>query len=179
MTAINTASTTEEPWYKQFWPWFIILLPSSVVVAGIVTVFIAVKNADSLVHDDYYQQGMGINRQLALDENANVLAAYIVATLDVETGQLRMALEGKFSEKPLFLEAKWIHPTSKDRDFSMQLKLSPTGDYVGQLTYLVSGRWYLQVSAERPIQWQLKTELSLDSETDGLLHSFNVGERAQ
>ncbi len=26
------------PWYKQFWPWFLIALPASVVVASLITV---------------------------------------------------------------------------------------------------------------------------------------------
>ena len=29
------------PWYQQFWPWFLILLPASVVVAGLTTLVIA------------------------------------------------------------------------------------------------------------------------------------------
>ncbi|MFT7320700.1 FixH family protein, partial [Congregibacter sp.] len=31
----------EEPWYQQFWPWFLIALPGSVVIAGLSTLYIA------------------------------------------------------------------------------------------------------------------------------------------
>ncbi|NNJ73016.1 MAG: nitrogen fixation protein FixH, partial [Enterobacterales bacterium] len=54
-----------EPWYKQFWPWFIMALPASAVIAGITTVVIAYKNADSLVVDDYYKEGKAINFRIA------------------------------------------------------------------------------------------------------------------
>lgn len=40
------------PWYKQFWPWFIIALPASVVVASFFTLWLAISNPDPLVVDD-------------------------------------------------------------------------------------------------------------------------------
>jgi len=45
------------PWYRQFWPWFIIALPASAVVAGLYTFWLAVSNPDHLViEDDEYQR---------------------------------------------------------------------------------------------------------------------------
>jgi hypothetical protein len=41
-----------QPWYKQFWPWFIIALPASVVVASFFTLWLAVSNPDHLVVDE-------------------------------------------------------------------------------------------------------------------------------
>ena len=67
----NVENETQiKPWYKQFWPWFVISLPASAVVAGIITVFIAFDNADSLVVDDYYKAGLAINDQVQLQKNA-------------------------------------------------------------------------------------------------------------
>ena len=40
------------PWYKQFWPWFIIALPASVVVASFFTLWLAISNPDHLVVDE-------------------------------------------------------------------------------------------------------------------------------
>jgi len=42
-----------EPWYKQFWPWFIIALPASVVIASFFTLYLAVTNPDHLVVTDH------------------------------------------------------------------------------------------------------------------------------
>ncbi len=41
-----------KPWYKQFWPWFIIMLPASAVVASVATLFIAINNPDYMVIEE-------------------------------------------------------------------------------------------------------------------------------
>mgnify|MGYP003639778068 FL=1 len=52
------------PWYKQFWPWFLIILPMCAVIASLTTLKIALDNSDSLVAEDYYKQGKAINMDL-------------------------------------------------------------------------------------------------------------------
>ena len=49
---IKPDTVQEPPWYKQFWPWFIIALPASAVVASFITLWIAISNPDPLVVDD-------------------------------------------------------------------------------------------------------------------------------
>ena len=47
----------DTPWYRQFWPWFIIALPASVVIASFFTLWLAISNPDHLVvDDDQYQR---------------------------------------------------------------------------------------------------------------------------
>ena len=41
-------NTDQKPWYKQFWPWFIMAIPACGVVAGITTVIIASNNAPQM-----------------------------------------------------------------------------------------------------------------------------------
>lgn len=44
---------TEPAWYRQFWPWFLIMLPATVVVASVITIYLAVSNADPIIkHND-------------------------------------------------------------------------------------------------------------------------------
>lgn len=57
--ATNTrpAPVAEPPWYRQFWPWFIIALPASAVVAGFYTLYLAISQPVQLVvTDDEYRQ---------------------------------------------------------------------------------------------------------------------------
>jgi hypothetical protein len=45
------------PWYRQFWPWFIIALPASAVIASFISLWLAVSNPDHLVvNEDEYQK---------------------------------------------------------------------------------------------------------------------------
>lgn len=53
----NPVPGQDVPWYRQFWPWFIIALPASAVVAGFITLWLAITNPDGLVvSDDQYQR---------------------------------------------------------------------------------------------------------------------------
>ncbi len=49
------------PWYKQFWPWFLIAVPLITLVMGGVLLKLAISTEDSLVVDDYYKEGKAIN----------------------------------------------------------------------------------------------------------------------
>ena len=77
-----------KPWYRQFWPWFIIALPASVVVAGLITVFIAFRHADTLVNDNYYKDGLAINQTLAQDTRARELGVEATIDFDRVTGEV-------------------------------------------------------------------------------------------
>ena len=56
------------PWYKQLWPWLLMIPPAAAVIGGIVTIIIAVIYADELVVADYYRQGLVINQKLEQDD---------------------------------------------------------------------------------------------------------------
>jgi len=59
------------PWYKQFWPWFIIALPASAVIASFITLWIAISNPDQLVVDDneYRRLNSSLKLQVPVQEN--------------------------------------------------------------------------------------------------------------
>lgn len=57
------------PWYRQFWPWFIIAIPSLTVIGAFVTLWLALTHPESLVVDDQeYQQIRGELRAQHADE---------------------------------------------------------------------------------------------------------------
>ena len=58
------------PWYREPWPWILISGPAIVVVAGFYTLYLAVVGADPLVVDNYYKEGLAINRVLERDQAA-------------------------------------------------------------------------------------------------------------
>ena len=59
------------PWYRHRWPWLLLSGPAAVLAAGAVTAWIAFASADGLVAEDYYKQGMAINKVLAREEHAH------------------------------------------------------------------------------------------------------------
>ena len=64
----NNAQKTPDPvvpWYRQFWPWFIIALPAAAVLAGFFTLWLAISNPDYMVVDDeeYQRLNDGLKAQ--------------------------------------------------------------------------------------------------------------------
>ena len=60
------------PWYKQFWPWFLITIPVISMILSITMLNLALNTEDSLVIDDYYKEGRGINLELTKVQEAKV-----------------------------------------------------------------------------------------------------------
>ena len=51
------AQTEIRPWYREPWPWFLITLLSTVVIAGLITAWLAFTTEDELVVTErQYQQ---------------------------------------------------------------------------------------------------------------------------
>ncbi len=164
---MNTVNTIT-PWYRQFWPWFIIALPACVVVASIITVVIAIKHEDSLVADNYYKDGLAINQELARDQAAARLALHANATIDWLVGELQIAVDGhSVSRWPATLTMLWFHPTNKQQDFSIVVQRTANQHYLGQLPDRITGRWYVQLSAAEPEPWRLKSTVIIDHDLRG------------
>ena len=66
----QTAAEKFRPWYQQAWPWFLISLPASAVIGGIITLMLAVNSPNALVVDDYYKEGLAINQRKTAPGNS-------------------------------------------------------------------------------------------------------------
>lgn len=66
-----TLRSENRPWYKQRWPWFLIAGPGIVVIAGFITLWMAIDSDDGLVTDDYYKQGLTVNQRMQRDHQAS------------------------------------------------------------------------------------------------------------
>lgn len=63
-----------QPWWKFGYVWLVIAGPAVVVVASLVTVYLAVSGKDPVVDEDYYRKGLEINQTLP-DKAANMAPA--------------------------------------------------------------------------------------------------------
>ena len=47
---MHTNTTTDiAPWYRQFWPWFVISIPAATVIACLVTIVIAWQHREPVI----------------------------------------------------------------------------------------------------------------------------------
>ncbi len=60
-----------QPWYREPWPWIIIGLLGTVIVASFITLWIAASNPDGLVVDDaeYQEIRRGLRAQESSEES--------------------------------------------------------------------------------------------------------------
>jgi hypothetical protein len=69
----------ETPDTKRWWQyghvWLIIAGPAAVVVAGFITLAIAIRIPDPVVADDYYRRGLDINKTLAAEKDMQLAPA--------------------------------------------------------------------------------------------------------
>lgn len=58
------------PWWKFGFVWMVIAGPAIVVVAGFTTLWVAIVRPDPVVAEDYYRQGIEINKTLGGQSNS-------------------------------------------------------------------------------------------------------------
>ena len=142
------------PWYRQFWPWLLISGPAAVLVAGAVTTWIAFASADGLVAEDYYKQGMAVNKVLAREERAARLGLSVDLQLTRE--RIVVRLHGAAPEA-LFVHL--AHATRAGHDQRLRLAPVAPGVYAAELTDLPAGRWRIVVE-DPPASWRIVKESS-------------------
>ena len=145
---------TLTPWYKQFWPWFLIGLPAAAVIASMHMLYVAATGADQLVRQDYYKDGLAINERLALIENAEKLGVQLRATFVPETGSINLTSSQLSNEQPLTVEL--IHPLYQQADQVIELKSIDGIEWRGDLKLQVEGRRYIWVY--QGDEWLIKGE---------------------
>ena len=150
---MNTFSaSTSKPWYREPWPWFLISLPATAVIAGVATVWIAYQSADGLVVGDYYKAGLAINQTLARDDAAHALE--LAATLQSENGALALTLMGRLQVYPDQLSLTLAHPTRQGMDQTLMLSHAGGGHYRAALPAMPAGKWHAQL-ADTASTWRL------------------------
>ena len=153
------------PWYRLFWPWFIVAIPLMAVIMGLVTVLLAVSTSDGLVVDDYYKQGLAINRVLARDRKAKELQITALVRIDPHTGKVHMQLEksGQNSDSEI-LHLRLLHPTRANLDINVAMHPDGNKGYTAVVEPPTAGKWYLHIEPETQ-DWRLTKHIKLPGET--------------
>jgi hypothetical protein len=100
------------PWYQYRWPWVLLAIPMSAVAFGIVMISTALIYPDDLVVDNYYKEGMAINRTLLMD--AKAVALGVTTVIEVRPGgMVTLALAGA---SDAVVTASLFHVTDRAKD---------------------------------------------------------------
>jgi uncharacterized protein len=145
---------TTKPWYSQLWPWLIMSGPFIVVIAASYTGWIAFTRQDAMVVDDYYKQGMAINKDLRRDGAATNLGLTMDAAYDAAQGRLHGSLMSFGHPVAGKINILLSHATQPEKDRKLEVMVNPQGDFDTALPILDMGRWEVTVeNAQR--DWRL------------------------
>jgi hypothetical protein len=175
----NSQDLDTKPWFRQFWPWFVILLPASAVVASLYTVNLAIQTSDSLVVDAELGMDVIAAQHVAAGKLAASLGLSADLELNRETGALSLSIRSSHEQHnadvPQSVVLTFSHPAFEDRDQSVVLQRTGTSHgspYSARLPAIPDGRWYLVL--ESGGRWRMTADLDQDAQSV----SFNSGSPA-
>ena len=142
------------PWYREPWVWGLMAAPAAALFGGVAMLWLALASADGLVAEDYYRQGLGINKVLAREEAAR--AQGISADLSLQEGRISVTLKGT---QPEALFAHLVHATRAGHDLRVRLAPGADGTYSAALPPLPAGRWRIVIEDPRA-SWRIAREAS-------------------
>ena len=120
--------TDTTPWYKQFWPWFIIGVVSWGVVSASITLTVALKNPPHMMTGDYAKLGKALVDTHRRADRAEALG--LSGVLARSGAQWALSLEADearaLGERLLVLVQ---HPTDSSRDRQVVLDRIAPGEY--------------------------------------------------
>lgn len=166
-----------QPWYRQFWPWFIIALLASSVVAGLTTVWISMQTTDSLVLSSNDGVQIVAERRINAEQLATELGLAALIELDLDSGAISVAMRpGALDSLPTTLELEFTHPAFADRDQLIPLHRAipdTAGNPVwsGHFIDVPRGRWYVTLKSgddwRLSAEWQGEASLTLRAANTG------------
>ena len=151
-------NTNDEPltrWYQEPYGWMVIGIPVGTIAACMLLIRIAMSNPDELVIDDYYKEGLAINRVIEREARANELG------LSLENFQLGHAeyqfrlSAGDDTYTPLpEIQVLFAHATraAGDQQTIARAVDKVSGIYRGSITALEPGPWYVEIATD---DWRL------------------------
>lgn len=132
------------PWFREPWPWLVMLGPALVIVAGIATSVVAFRGADGLVAEDYYKQGLMINRVLERERRAQALQVQGSIWYSAATRQARVHVTAAGALPPTLM-LRVAHPTRAGMDRTVVLRSTQAGIYGGTLELPSANHWLVTI----------------------------------
>ncbi len=147
-----------EPWYRQFWPWFIMSIPAATVVACMYTISLALSTSDSLVLKPVKGIDSLTEQHLTAEKRAVELGMHAAVAFQRDTGVVTVTVNAlPEADRMNAMELVFSHPTIRSRDH--RILLSPTAStaesttFEGRTERSLVDRWYIVL--EQSDAWRL------------------------
>ncbi|WDZ73532.1 FixH family protein [Vibrio harveyi] len=143
-----------------------IILPLTVVVWTIVTVVVFANNSVSLVAEDYYKKGKGINIDISKMNVARDLGLNATISSDNNT----VVISFNKGELPHFpaLTATFTHRTLPDRDFTKLLTADAKGNYRFTPENSIQGPWFVELEPHNK-EWMIQGRVEFPAQPTTLM----------
>lgn len=144
----------QAPWYKQRWPWLLMIGPAWVVVGAVIMITLALRTPDALVVDDYYKRGKAINQDLSRDRAAAAMQMQFEAAYKPAEGRITGVLTAAGKPVPGTVLIQLVHSTQPEKDLKLEAQSGSDGRFSVALAMLERARWQVIVEGERR-DWRL------------------------
>jgi len=159
MQNIMRSNEQSKPWHRYPLVWMMLAIPFSAVIMGVVMIWLAVDTDDGLVADDYYKQGLEINRVIERDKKAAELGLSAIIEFDNSARIIRIQFDkGSLEFFPKSLPLQLQHATRENSDIAVLLDHGMDNQYIGHVKQSISeGIWYFEISGqgEGDAEWKL------------------------
>ncbi len=170
MQNIMQANEQSKPWHRYPLVWMMLAIPFSAVIMGVVMLWLAIDTDDGLVADDYYKQGLEINRVIKRDKKAAELGLSAVIEFDNSTRVIRIVFDkGLLEVYPRSLPLHLQHATRENSDITVLLDHGIGNQYIGHVKQAISeGIWYFEISSKGEAGWKLNARSHV--RTNNVIH---------
>ena len=146
-----------EAWWRNRWPWLLMMGPAIVIVAGSISAWLAVVTSDGVAPE--YRLGLAIGQTLGRICSTAALGYRSELLLDGRRGELEVRLSGG-NAPPYRLQMRLSHPTRAGLEQVIDLATARQGVYRASSGRLPAGRWLVMLEDEAGI-WRLGGEWEL------------------
>ncbi|MCA1767401.1 MAG: FixH family protein [Idiomarina sp.] len=148
-----------QPWYKQFWPWFLISLPVTVMIVCGVIIYLSISQGNfSMVVDDYYKRGKTINAIIEHVEEAQRRNISFEFTAD--QGRFTLKYASGQPDELSALRVYFVHTTQAEKDFSRVLTVAADDTYRADIPQDIKGKWTITVEPYNKV-WKVSEKYQL------------------
>ena len=161
------------PWYRQIWPWMLMLPPALAVAGGVSMLVLAMHTPSALVIEDYSRIEELTSLRFARDGEARRMALTAEIRFLQAPGRVELMLSGTDDfTYPDVLTLSFRHPTNPAGDF--ELTLARAGDIFVADTGFAPGSYFVELMPEDS-SWRLGSGVQrldglvvLHPQTDGV-----------